>query len=383
MIRRFHTCVGLLLLLVAGPVAAELPARRQVAPNPGIAFTSVPDWGSTAWLRGTTWGADPDEYGVAVYISIGGGAGWWTKPYSYAPLATLSQDGDWAVDITTGGVDSLAITIAAYLVPLDYEPPVCEGCWDLPDLPYPRVVECRSPGFRRLDCLGREWIVKSADLSRGPVGPGPNYFSDADSMVWCDESGLNMRMAPVDGVWHSTEVVAAEPSAYGEYVFTVNGAVDELDATAVLGLFTWDTCGPLDRRNPEPFYREIDVEVSRWNNPWDPNNTQFVIQPWWRPANIFRFPVDVGPDLTSEYGFTWREDRVDFFSTVRGSNVQWRFEGADVPAEGPAHARINLWQSGESPPAVPQKVVIQDFQFRPLLGRSSQGPNRSSGFEAR
>lgn len=366
----FVLSAALLWAVFATPSSA-LRGHLEIAPNPGIAFTSVPDWGSHDLLLGDTWGTEPNEYGVATYIFVGHAGGWWTKPNSHNPVVPVAPDGSWSVDITTGGDDALATTVAAYLVPLNYDPPILMGEWDLPDLAYPRVVECRVAGERRIDCFGREWIVKRADLETGPVGPGPNYFSDADSMVWCDAEGLHMRMAKVDGVWHSTEVIAAETSGYGDYIFGVEGAVDEFDPAAVLGLFTWDTCGPLDRRNPEPFYREIDIEVSRWTNPWEPDNTQFVIQPYWRPENIYRFALDVGPDLFSEHEFQWREGEVLFSTTALGANVQWLADGDDVPVPGAAHARINLWQVGETPPAEPQNVIIRNFEYRPASGKAT------------
>ena len=47
---------------------------------------------------------------------------------------------------------------------------------------------------------------------------------------------------------------------------------DALDARAVLGLFTWNDDAPYT-------HREIDIELSRWDNASDANNAQYVVQP--------------------------------------------------------------------------------------------------------
>jgi len=67
---------------------------------------------------------------VAVYINVSGG--WWTKPYFAQPLTSIAPDGTWSCDITTGGNDSSATEIAAYLVPAGYNPPLLSGQASLP-----------------------------------------------------------------------------------------------------------------------------------------------------------------------------------------------------------------------------------------------------------
>ncbi|MCB2181338.1 MAG: hypothetical protein KQH63_04900 [Desulfobulbaceae bacterium] len=95
-----------------------------------IVFLYVPLYGSFDNLSGQIWHVDPNEYKVSVYIRIG--SSWWTKPYFAAPLTSIECDGTWSCDITTGGIDEQANTIAAFLVPKEYVPPPVGGASVLP-----------------------------------------------------------------------------------------------------------------------------------------------------------------------------------------------------------------------------------------------------------
>jgi exo-beta-1,3-glucanase (GH17 family) len=93
--------------------------------TPEIVFVSAPPVGSENDLYGQVRHVIPTNYRVAVYIKVGGG--WWTKPTFAAPLTPIDCGGTWVTDITTGGSDSLATEIAAYLVPAGYNPPAASG----------------------------------------------------------------------------------------------------------------------------------------------------------------------------------------------------------------------------------------------------------------
>jgi hypothetical protein len=98
--------------------------------DPMLRFTYVPPVGSTDRLMGQVCGVDPAEYRIAVYIRVG--AGWWTKPYWNAALTVINDDGSWSCTIVTGGADSTANRIAAFVVKADYDPPSMSGQSSLP-----------------------------------------------------------------------------------------------------------------------------------------------------------------------------------------------------------------------------------------------------------
>ena len=60
-----------------------------------------------------------------------------------------------------------------------------------------------------------------------------------------------------------------------------------MDPGMIAGIFTWDDGAPYSG-DPDPYYREIDFEFSRWGIPGN-QNSQYVIQPWNVAGNIHPF----------------------------------------------------------------------------------------------
>ena len=99
--------------------------------TPAISFTNVPPRGTyPATVTGTVQHVLPLDHRVAVYIHTRNG--WWTKPYWDSPLSTISDAGDFACLITTGGIDDRADTVVAYLVLASYAPPLASGDSTIP-----------------------------------------------------------------------------------------------------------------------------------------------------------------------------------------------------------------------------------------------------------
>jgi exo-beta-1,3-glucanase (GH17 family) len=99
--------------------------------TPSIAFTSVPAYGTFEDLKGQVQHVSPLDHRVVVYIQVPGG-GWWVKPTAANPVTSIRPDGRWTADVTTGGIDHLAIGLVAYLIPRTYSPPVLLGARTLP-----------------------------------------------------------------------------------------------------------------------------------------------------------------------------------------------------------------------------------------------------------
>jgi exo-beta-1,3-glucanase (GH17 family) len=108
------------------------------AGEPDIGFSYVPAYGSTCNLFGRVLHVSPQDYQVAVYIRVG--SGWWTKPTWATPATAIDCRGLWSCDITTGGSDPSANTIAAFLIPVDYDPPLASGGGALPAALYENTV---------------------------------------------------------------------------------------------------------------------------------------------------------------------------------------------------------------------------------------------------
>ncbi|MGD9213108.1 MAG: hypothetical protein PVI90_20165, partial [Desulfobacteraceae bacterium] len=105
--------------------------------NPEITFTYIPSRGSDEYLEGQIRHVESSVYVVAVYIYVNG---WWTKPTWEEPVTTIDCDGSFMTDIVTGGSDSSATQIAAFLIPYDYAPPSMSGGSTLPDELYQNAV---------------------------------------------------------------------------------------------------------------------------------------------------------------------------------------------------------------------------------------------------
>ena len=211
-----------------------------------------------------------------------------------------------------------------------------------------------SGGPKTLAFDGHQWTVKVATRK---IGPGPNLFSP--DLAWVDANGhLHLRIAKVGGRWNVSEVINQASLGYGTYSWTVRADLNGLDRQVVLGLFTWND-------DPAFNHREIDVEFARWGNAADPANGQLVVQPYDTPGNLLR--ITQAPGLaTTTHGFTWRPDRVEFFTSASPST--WTYAGADVPQAGGENARMNLWLFRGLAPSngQPAEVVITDFTFTPL-----------------
>lgn len=338
--------------------------------GPTIEITNVPPFGSFLDLGGFVANASPVTNRVAVFIFVPG-AGWYTKPTCGAPLSTIQSNGSWTADVTTGGSDQFATKFAALLVNSNYNEPCVLGPTALPTNVTAQAlasafVDRDDPSIRRFDFAGYNWWVKS---STNLVGPGPNYFSDSTNNVWLDASNrLHLRMTHRSNAWQCAEIVSRRSFGHGHYRFTLDSPVDNFSTNVVLGLFTWSD-------DPAYDHREIDIECSRWSWAGDPNNSQFVVQPYYLANHLVRYAVPVG--LTnSTHLFIWETNRITFqaqrgaFSPAPASfNIisSWVYTNT-VPPAGDENVRLNFWLSGGRPPGDGNEVevIVRDFRFVPL-----------------
>ena len=331
-----------------------------------INFTSVPAWSSFDDLYGQVSNADSSFYKVAVYIFVEPAGGWWTKPYAADPLTTIMGDGSWITDITTGGIDEYATSIIAFLLPngFDITNYICgpdSACSTLPDtlFNYPYAIECRKPGTRTISFAGYDWIVKKSYEITDSIGPGPNNFSDSNENVFVDEDGLHLKITQEGEDWVCSEVIAEQSFGYGTYTFEVNSRIDLLDENIVVGLFTWDDFSPFSLDNQNEYYREIDIEFSKWSDPQNPYNAQFVVQPHDIPENLFPFYIQLSDDDSlSTHIFTWNEESIDFQSIYDNTVVSWCYSGDNIPVPGIESPRINFWLFNGNAPANNQEAEI-------------------------
>ncbi|MBN1948237.1 MAG: hypothetical protein JW784_00695 [Candidatus Cloacimonetes bacterium] len=235
------------------------------------------------------------------------------------------------------------------------------------------------PNERIIEFANMNWKVKGPGL----YDPGLNYFCPTEDCTWVDNEGhLHLMIRNLESIWYSSEIVLEEVLGYGDYIFTILGALDQIDEHAILGLFLWQY-GPCWEPgnswwNP---YNEIDVEIGRWGD-LEYELAQFVAQPWDWEGNLIRFDATYVDDELSSFAFRWLPDRIEFRSWYGGPDNEdpenmifvWTYEGFHIPRPEIPRVHINLWQYS-GPPAEDQEVVITDFNFIPLGGLANPVEN--------
>jgi len=330
------------------------------ADRPSIVITVVPEAAAggadrVGLIAGRVTGAGRERQ-VVLYAKSDK---WWVQPLAVQPFTSLDADSTWHNSIHLG------TEYAALLVEPGFHPPATTDT--LPERGGPVLAVARLKGTgnyvereqgppKMLAFSGYDWEVRQIPSDRG----GQNDYDPANA--WTDDKGfLHLRLALRDNRWTSAEVILSRALGYGTYVFTVRDT-SSLDPAAAIGMLTWDD------KNADQNHRELDIEISQWGNPAIPN-AQFVLQPFYVPANVVRFAAPAGR-LT--HTFRWEPGRVSFRTTRgtfgKGAGVVSQHEfTSGVPTPGTERVRMNLYYFRYAPRA-PQKdveIVIERFQYFP------------------
>ena len=341
-------------VLLAAALSSLLVVACQRAPvPPSVVFTTIPEAsvGGSERMRdiaGRGAGAAPDDR-LVLYARSGV---WWVQPLVTEPFTTIRADGTWR-STTHLGTDYAALLVGPSFRPqatLDHLPTpggdvravaVAAGRGDTPLRPV------RSVSFS-----GYEWEVRNAPSDRG----GSNVYDERNVSV--DAQGrLHLRLTRRDGRWTGAEVSLGRSLGYGTYVF-VTSDTSQMDPSAVLGLLTWDDGGA------EQNHRELDVEISRWGDSRN-DNAQFVVQPYYVPANVRRFAAPAGR-LT--HTLRWTPGAAAFRTTTDdGRTVAAHEFTSGVPVPGNERVRMHVYAFGFSSRSVRDEVevAVEKFQYLP------------------
>lgn len=213
-----------------------------------------------------------------------------------------------------------------------------------------------APLAAPLSFAGRAWTARDSPT---PAGPGPNYFSAANTFVDAD-GALHLRVArDAAGRWQCAEAVLTTSLGYGTYTWSVAtdaAALAAVDAHLVLGLFTYADDA-----------REIDAEWSRWGNASaSAANADFAVQPAARPGNLhtYTMPLNEGALAVT---YTWAPGAVTFAAEgARGWREAWARNSSGVPRPGGDFVHMNLWLFRGAAPVDGAEAVITNFSFSPL-----------------
>ncbi len=300
-------------------------------------------------LSGHAYNVDPATTKVVIYVFTNQ---WYVQPFVDAPFTNISANGSWTS--STHPWDSIAILLVD---PANYTPVATETTDPTLD---PGVIA--STEYPTLNFSGRTWGVKVTGDSQ--FGPGSNYWSNNSSVVKIAPDGLHMKISRIDDLWRCGEVYLLQSLGYGTYTVQVSSRLDQLDQNTVaapLFIFASDD-------------EELDNEYSGTGGliP-DPNNAQFVVQPFTVAGNIVRYVQPSSAQFTSQ--MDWQSDHITFRSWNGWASVpadediinQWTYTGSDIPPLGQERVHINLWLfNGHAPVSgVGDEMVIKSFTFQP------------------
>jgi hypothetical protein len=334
--------------------------RSQAVPAiPTVELSRVPEAAEggpdrMAPIAGRVSGHRPGQR-IVLYAKSGP---WWVQPLADQPFTTIGSDARF--ESTT----HLGTEYAALLVEPGYKPPFRSDA--LPGLGDGVVAVTTLKGVapadarpvRTLQFAGYEWRVRDAPSERG----GWSNRYDPEN-AWLDERGaLHLRIAADADGWTCAEVILTRSLGYGTYSFVVED-VSRLPPPVVLGLFTWDDVAGEQR------FRELDFEFSRWGDAANAN-AQYVVQPYYVPANVSRFEA---PSGVLTHTLRWEVGRATF-RTVEGAGaatsprvVAEHAFTSGVPLPGNETIRMNLYVFGHPPPTLPlpTEVVVRSFEYLP------------------
>jgi hypothetical protein len=342
-------------LLVAVAVASVIAVgcrNSSAGGKPSIALTEVPiaaEGGADKFapIAGHVSGARPGQR-LVLFAKSGI---WWVQPSVAEPFTEIAADGTWR------NKTHLGTEYAALLVDANYQPP--PTIESLPESKESVIAIATAKGSgtytppapHSLTFSGYEWEVRQTASDRG----GANDYDPRNAFV--DGSGMmHLLLTERDGRWTSAEVKLKRSLGYGTYMFVVRDT-SRLDSSAVLGFLTWDNLGS------EQNHRELDVEIGRWGTP-DNKDAQYVVQPHYVAANVYRFNQPAGR-LT--HSFRWEPERA-IFQTVGSSGVVARREftsGVPVPGAELVHMNLLYYRASPKPPSGRVEVVIEKFEYLP------------------
>jgi hypothetical protein len=345
----FSTFLGIVWLL---QVACR---SQQISVPPSIEFTHLPPAGAGSGetihtIAGRVAGAQP---GQRVVLFARSGV-WWVQPVAERPFTTIRKDLTWTNSTHPGSA------YAAMLVDAGYKPPLTINA--LPErggvVRAVAVAEgsmLDQSSLKKLAFSGYDWTVRDT-----PGSPGGSRNTYAAANAWVDSRGfMHLRIAADQAGSTSAEVDLSRSLGYGSYRFVVSDT-SSFEPPVVLSISTWDDANA---------YQEMNIEISRWGEPAG-KNAQYVVQPYYIPANVVRF---LSPAGRLTYSFDWEPGRVAF-RTVRGFGSGGKSDvvashvfTSGVPSAGSETVRLNLYVFHNRRVSLEHgaEVTIEKFEYLP------------------
>jgi hypothetical protein len=347
------------LLLLAFCVVLNSCQSQKPKTAPSIEFTQIPPAAQggperVETIAGRVHGSDPGQQ-IVVYAHSGP---WWVQPYSDHPFVPIQSDSTWSTATHFG------FEYAVLLVEKGYHPPPTMDVTPTPGGPVLSVAIVKGSGpptfapTKPLKFSAYDWAIRTISSNRG----GAYNLYDPDN-AWTDANGaLHMRITNRSGLWYCAQLSLTRSLGYGTYILTVHDT-SHLQPAVVLSMYTFDEW------HGDQYYREMDVEISRWGDAASKNNAQYGVQPFYIPGNVYAFNAPEGP-LT--YSMHWKSGSVAF-TTIHASPgssgvpiAEHEFTSG-VPSPGQEQVKLEFYviPSDKYPLQGGSEVVIDKFEYLP------------------
>lgn len=327
---------------------------------PSIEFTRIPQAAQGGDERVDTIAGRVHGFHSGQQIVIYAHSGpWWIQPDPDHPFVSIRSDSRWSTPTHPG------LEYAAMLVEPGYHPPFTLDLTPTAGGPVASVAIVKGSGpptfapTKPLKFGGYDWAVRTVPSNRG----GSENLYDPDN-AWTDANGaLHLRITRRSGLWYCAQLALTRSLGYGTYILRVRN-VSHLEPAAVFSMYTFDEF------HGDEYYREMDVEMSRWGDAADQNNAQYGIQPFYVPGNVYRFKAPAGP-LT--FTMRWKSGSVRFTTTrsspvgtVRTVVAEHEFTaGIPMPGQEKVKLQVYLVPSEKYPPQEGGEVIIDKFEYLP------------------
>jgi hypothetical protein len=325
------------------------------AGEPSVTFTKLPPSGdgspSTVYsIEGRVTGGKPGQQ-IVLYASSGE---WWVQPSTREPFTNVRPDHTWTAQTHPGS------SYAALLVRKDYQPRPKIDALPVRGGAVLAVVSALGPALehpvgKTVTFRGYEWQARDT-----PNDPGGSQNSYDPANAWTDALGLlHLRIAGEPGHWSSAEVKLSRSLGYGSYRFVIRD-VSHLEPAVVFTMLATDDTAPS---------REMDIEISHWGE-LSTRNSQFVIQPYYVPANTIQFQSPAG-QMT--FMLRWTPGQA-WFRAYRGAVSRWEstpvsehvFTSAVPPAGNElVHMNLYVFSNKNNPLRHGTEVVVENFEYLP------------------
>ena len=345
----------IVLILALELSAVSCKSSNGSVEEPSIEFTRLPPAGESSGFKtdkieGRVKGS---QRGQRIVLFARSGL-WWVQPFEAYPFTEIHADSTWRNTTHPGSA------YAALLVDAGYRPPATIQALPKKGGAVRAVATVEGsnlvqPAKKKLHFSGYEWQIRET-----PSDPGGslNFYDPSNAQV--DPEGfLHLHIKRQEKQWRSAEISLMRSLGYGLYRFVVR-EVSHLEPAVVLSISTWDDYGPSG---------EMGIELGRWGESAG-KNAQYVVQPYYVPANAFHFAVPPGM-LT--FSFQWEPGRVSFKSE-RGSGsdtgskvISEHVFTSSVPISGKEKVRMNFYvfNSERSPLQRDAEVIIEKFEYLP------------------